>query len=462
MASVQIDPRAAITPNAATESKQGYVISLAAMRTSNCHEIVCRARTGKLLPTHYNVRLSERRVDTVHTGRINHRPDDCLVSVLTPPGRSAVATVSVVGSRAIAHVSELFRPAARTGLQQFPIARIVVGRWTAEGHEGEEVVVCCLSQDAVDVHCHGGRTAARRIVDSLIAAGCREVGWQRMAELCEETPIAAEARIALAAARTERTAAILLAQYRGALEAELTAIVALLENEETDAAADRLRRLERYADFGKHLTTPWRVVLTGHANVGKSSLINAILGYERSIVFEQPGTTRDVVTATTAIDGWPVELADTAGLREGGDAVESAGVRLARERLAAADVVVAVFDATQRWTADSTLLAEAWPDAVVVHSKCDLVPEPAGDRPAGLRTSAITGQGIAELVQALASKIAPNPPPPEAAIPFTSRQADAIENAFRLLETRKKTASSTAIARLLKPPPANTLPQREA
>ncbi|MBC8873290.1 MAG: hypothetical protein H8E44_27965, partial [Planctomycetes bacterium] len=118
--------------------------------------------------------------------------------------------------------------------------------------------------------------------------------------------------------------------------------------------------------------------------------------------------------------------------------------------------------ATRSWPADSTLLAEAWPDAVVVHSKCDLVPEPAGDRPAGLRTSAITGQGIAELVQALASKIAPNPPPPEAAIPFTSRQADAIENAFRLLETRKKTASSTAIARLLKPPPANTLPQREA
>ncbi|MBC8876190.1 MAG: 50S ribosome-binding GTPase [Planctomycetes bacterium] len=215
-----------------------------------------------------------------------------------------------------------------------------------------------------------------------------------MAELCEETPIAAEARIALAAARTERTAAILLAQYRGALEAELTAIVALLENEETDAAADRLRRLERYADFGKHLTTPWRVVLTGHANVGKSSLINAILGYERSIVFEQPGTTRDVVTATTAIDGWPVELADTAGLREGGDAVESAGVRLARERLAAADVVVAVFDRTHRWCPVSAGLCQVWPGAGVGPTICGPVLEGACVPSSFFRTRPFTRQRI--------------------------------------------------------------------
>lgn len=391
---------------------------------------------------------------------INQLPDECFVSVLTPAGRSAVASISVVGGRAMERIAELFRPAVGTRLQQPPNDRIAFGRWVTEDREGEELVVCCRSHDAVDVHCHGGRTAARRIVDSLVQAGCREIEWQRMAALCEDTPIRTEARIALAAARTTRTAAILLAQYRGALEAELTNIAALLAKKENGAAADRLRQLNRHADVGNHLTKPWRVVLTGHANVGKSSLINAILGYDRSIVFEEPGTTRDVVIATTAIDGWPVELADTAGLRKGGDAVESTGLALARRRLATADLAVAVFDVTASWTAESTTLAKAWPNALVVHNKCDLVPQPPSDWPTGIHTSAITGQGVEELVKALASNLIPDPPHPDAAIPFTDRQVAAIDAAIQALDTGHPAEASSAIARILKPQPANALPAR--
>ncbi len=391
---------------------------------------------------------------------VNRFSDECFVSVLTPAGRSAVATVSVVGGRAMTHVSDLFRPATGDHLQPSPIGRIVFGRWDVGDREGEELVVCCHSRDVVDVHCHGGRTAARRIVDSLVAAGCREIQWQRMAALCHQTPIGAEARIGLAAARTARTAAILLAQYRGALEAELTDIAALLERDEIGTANDRLKQLDRYGDFGKHLTDSWRVVLTGHANVGKSSLINAILGYERSIVFEQPGTTRDVVTATTAIDGWPVEFADTAGLREGGDAVESSGVALARERLATADVVVVVFDNTEPWTAESVSLANTWPEALVVHNKCDLVPKPTGDRPAGLYTSAVTGQGIVELVRTLGSAIVPDPPGADAAVPFTNRQTGAIQCALHSLSIGRPDEAASTITRLLETQPVNALPTR--
>jgi tRNA modification GTPase len=89
------------------------------------------------------------------------------------------------------------------------------------------------------------------------------------------------------------------------------------------------------------------VVIAGPPNVGKSSLINALLGYQRAIVFDQPGTTRDVLTATTAIDGWPVELADTAGIREGDDAIETEGVARALAEIRAADLVVEVWDASQ-------------------------------------------------------------------------------------------------------------------
>ena len=110
-------------------------------------------------------------------------------------------------------------------------------------------------------------------------------------------------------------------------------------------AAELLDAVLAYRHVGTHLTTPWRVVLTGRTNVGKSSLINALAGFERAIVSHQPGTTRDVVTTVTAIDGWPVQLADTAGLRISDDELETAGVRLAVETVQSADLIIAVEDA---------------------------------------------------------------------------------------------------------------------
>src|SRR5690606_16577637 len=93
-----------------------------------------------------------------------------------------------------------------------------------------------------------------------------------------------------------------------------------------EEARRRLAALVDRAPLGLHLTRPWHVALAGAPNVGKSSLLNAVLGYGRAIVFDQPGTTRDVLDAVTAIDGWPVRLTDGAGLRESVDALEAAGV----------------------------------------------------------------------------------------------------------------------------------------
>ena len=110
----------------------------------------------------------------------------------------------------------------------------------------------------------------------------------------------------------------LLDQYHGALESEIEAIRTLLRELQPniDAAASRLETLLGRASIGLHLVRPWRVTIAGPPNVGKSSLLNALAGFERAIVFDQPGTTRDVLTVLTAIDGWPIELADTAGWRD--------------------------------------------------------------------------------------------------------------------------------------------------
>jgi tRNA modification GTPase len=197
------------------------------------------------------------------------------------------------------------------------------------------LVVCRRGKERVEVQCHGGVAAVRSVVDALVAEGCRETAWQDWLRLSAADSMQAAAQFALADALTARTAAILLDQLNGALAAACRATIAAITAENWPLAAELVGQLLDRRDLGLHLTTPWRVVLAGPPNVGKSSLINALAGYERAIVSPVPGTTRDVVTLTTAIDGWPVELADTAGLRTTDDELESAGVQLAEATLAA-------------------------------------------------------------------------------------------------------------------------------
>ena len=246
---------------------------------------------------------------------------------------------------------------------------------------------------------------------------------------CDD-PIAAAALAALADARTERTAAILLDQYHGALRRAMDEIRQDIDRGNDASARQRIDALLARARLGEHLTRPWSVVLAGRANVGKSSLMNALAGYGRAIVHHSPGTTRDAVAFATAIDGWPVELCDTAGLRAAGDAVERAGIERARERLAQADLVVLVADRSVPWSAEDQALVEQWPASVLVHNKCDL-PAAPGDRPAGLSTSALGGEGIDVLLETIGRRLVPDPPPPGAAVPFSSEQVEMVQRCWQ-------------------------------
>src|SRR5207244_10480135 len=170
---------------------------------------------------------------------------------------------------------------------------------------------------------------------------------------------------------------------RGALRDELAAIDHALAQGDVPAATKTIEQLLAQADIGLHLTKPWKVVIAGPPNAGKSSLMNAILGYERAIVWREPGTTRDVLTATTAIDGWPVELIDTAGLREASDPLEAEGVARAENAVSAADLLIFVADTSAPW--DDRLYQQLKCATrrrlpLVVHNKCDLAPVPADGR----------------------------------------------------------------------------------
>ena len=343
---------------------------------------------------------------------------------LTPPGRGAIATLRIEGPRAAELLATRISTRSGLSLTDLPNDRLVVGRFG--GPQGEEIVVRRISTEAAELHCHGGLATVTRIEQAL-ADCCQLVPWKTWTELHAGDPIAAAAQMALAEARTERTAAILLDQYRGALRRVIEEIQSDLTAQRPASARQKIDALLARAAVGLHLVRPWRVVIGGQPNVGKSSLINALVGYRRAIVHPTAGTTRDAVIVETAIDGWPVQLSDTAGLRDASDPVERAGVDLARGRLETADLTILVFDRSAAWSAADASLAASYRGALLVHNKADLVPtDDADDRPEGPVLSAITLQGLEVLCEAISQRLVSEPPPPGAAVPFTAEQIEQI------------------------------------
>ncbi len=200
------------------------------------------------------------------------------------------------------------------------------------------------------------------------------------------------------------------------------------------------------ARVGRRLVTGWTVALAGRPNVGKSRLLNALAGFERAIVDPTPGTTRDVVTQRTALGGWPVELADTAGLRESDDPIEAAGVARARAIQRGADLVVLVLDGSEPLTEADARMIEAFPDALRVANKCDLPAAWSAPETGARAISAERGEGLEELVRDLADRLVPEAPPEGSGVPFREWQVRVIERVRRrLMEGRGDRA-----ARLLK------------
>ena len=129
------------------------------------------------------------------------------VAMLTPAGRGAVAVIAVTGASALQLVERFFKPKAPPPVSDRPLERIIYGRWGNE--PAEDVIACRRSEQCLEVHCHGGVAAVRRIIDDLVAAGAEERSWRDDVIACAASPIAAAARVALAEAATARTAEIL-------------------------------------------------------------------------------------------------------------------------------------------------------------------------------------------------------------------------------------------------------------
>lgn len=350
------------------------------------------------------------------------------VSLLTPPGRGALAVVGVAGPEAVRVVGSLFHPRGSTPLADREVGSIAFGRW-ADREKGEELVVVRTTVDEVEVHCHGGLAASEAVIASLEQRGAVRQSWPEWLAAGGAAEIEVEARVALAQAGGPKAARILSRQLAGALQAEFDRIAELRHAGDDPAAAAAIARLERAARVGLRLTRPWRVVLAGPVNAGKSSLANALAGYARSIVSAEPGTTRDILETRIVLDGWEIDLVDTAGLR-GADkppvsATEQAGIERAVAAAAAADLVVNVRKAGVEPVFFPSP-AGAGSLAINVLSQCDLIAADAPSPPDTIRTSAVTGLGLADLAAAIVRLLVPeehdDPLLLGGAVPFKERQ----------------------------------------
>lgn len=338
------------------------------------------------------------------------------------------------GPKAQAALTEFFRPITRPGpivTQKLPW----FGFWTVSDNPSvvEEVVVVSDVCHRFELHHHGGAAVQASLRKQLSRIGFCERPWQDWIATGEADPIRNSALAALPSVLTRRGASLLLDQYHGALRMSIQRIRQMLQDRQLDLARQEMLVLSQRSAFGLRLCAPWKVTFTGPPNVGKSSLLNAILGFGRAIVTDVPGTTRDVVTELTALDGWPVLLADTAGIRLTPDnRTEAIGMVQAEQELLRADVVIQV---RERGGVEFTPLDTVRVPILRVTNKSDLMREDSRDRWADeLEVSAKTRDRLGELAANICKLFGPNPPQSGVAVPFIVEQVQAIRTAILATE----------------------------
>ncbi len=354
---------------------------------------------------------------------------DTIAALATPAGAGAVAMVRVSGPEAVGIVSRVFR--GTRPLAEVAPGRVTRGKIEADGAVLDEVLVTVFraprsytGEDVVEISGHGGLVVAQSVLRAVLHAGARAADpgeFTRRAFLNGKMDLTqAEAVMDLIAAKGEASARAAAAQLQGrlgqsteSLRQDALAALAHLEafidfpeeGIDPDSGRALLSRIEGVdaavasllatADEGRMLREGVRLVIHGEPNVGKSSLLNLLLGYDRAMVSEIPGTTRDTIEENLTLRGIPFRLVDTAGLRASDDPLELEGMRRTQRKLEEADVTLRVLEA-----AAAQPVANMAPHEIVVLNKIDLTPDapvPEG----AVALCCLDGRGLEQLVAAI-------------------------------------------------------------
>lgn len=367
--------------------------------------------------------------------------EQTIVAPATPPGEGGIGIVRLSGARSVELVERYFRPSR----QSFPLPshRLCHGHFVVDdGVLVDEVMVVTMlhpfsytREDVVEVHCHGGSTVMRRILDAFLVGGARLARpgeFTLRAFLNGRVDLAqAEGVVELIRARSDGARRLALGQLEGRLSSlihgfrdrlvdSLSLVEACIDFPEEDLSIELepaiavsrallhdVGNLIDTFDQGRILRDGVSVLLLGRPNVGKSSLLNSLVGESRAIVTEIAGTTRDLIEESLALDGLSLRLIDAAGIRETDEPVELEGVRRARTRAEAADLILLVLDGSQVPGADDLLAFHACDPqrTLLVLNKSDLSPSPLPGPFTELpcvRVSAHNGVGLDSLREAIA------------------------------------------------------------
>jgi len=345
--------------------------------------------------------------------------DDTIAAIATPPGEGGIGIVRISGRDAVAILGRVFSPAG--SVSKFESHRVYYGHAVEQpgGPPIDEVVALCMlaprsytREDVVELHCHGGPVPLRRVLMAALRAGARPAmagEFTLRAFLNGRIDLAqAEAVMDVVRSRTDLGLSLAMAGLGGrlservsAIRKDLVATLAYLEatidfpdddfpEEDVGGSLDRsleaLRQLLASADQGIICRQGARVAIVGRPNVGKSSLLNALLQADRAIVTEIPGTTRDTLEETADFGGVPVCLVDTAGIVESQDPVERLGVERSRRAIESADLCLLVVDRSARLLPEDREVASALAGkrAILVANKSDLPRATAPDELASL------------------------------------------------------------------------------
>ncbi|HEX3661726.1 MAG TPA: tRNA uridine-5-carboxymethylaminomethyl(34) synthesis GTPase MnmE [Acidobacteriaceae bacterium] len=397
------------------------------------------------------------------------------MAISTPPGRGGIGIVRLSGPQAVGIAQSLVRP-------RYPLeharARFAIIPDPQTGEPIDEAIVTYFErpqsytgEDLVEIAAHGSPVVLDMLVRRALRGGGR---LARPGEFTERAFLAgridltqAEAVRDLIEAQTLYQARIAAEQMGGALsrrvhpaKQKLVEMIALLEagidfaeddveitpDQEIvtriDTIAGELAPLARSFERGRLVHAGLRLAIVGRPNVGKSSLFNRLLERERAIVTASPGTTRDLVTDRLSLGGIPVELVDTAGLREAHDEAEALGILKSREALADADMVLVILDASVplRHDEQELIASLAGRRALVVRNKCDLElgTEVPPDLPLPvIATSALTGQGLPQLRDALTDQVNNPAGESESGILTSLRHFEAVQGALTSLDAAR-------------------------
>lgn len=311
-------------------------------------------------------------------------PADTIAAIATAPGEGAIAIVRVSGPDSFSLADRLFRcppppPSARAA-GTFVHGQVVE---PATGEVLDDALLLVFrsphsytGEDSVEIQCHGGAQAARRILDALLVAGARQAEpgeFTKRAFLNDKIDLTqAEAVLDLIQARSERAARLATAQLEDAIGKRIRSVYDALLAAGADIEAmldfsdDELpqgipseisARLSSVFHTIQGLLDTWqegrilregaRIVIAGAPNVGKSTLLNLLAGRDRAIVSPHPGTTRDTIEESVQLQGYPVQLVDTAGLRDSPCEIEQEGIRRTHQALAHSDLFICILDASQ-------------------------------------------------------------------------------------------------------------------